>query len=1835
MDVEDGQSRPPMEGWQKSSPKGEEKPPKRKMKSPYQLEILEGTYAAEMYPSETLRAELSVKTGLSDRQLQMWFCHRRLKDRKHAQGKRGKKEEEEALAVPAPAIEMKAAPRSSSLGPSSVPFPGDGGEPRKAVARIGPEVLPEKRYYELPFFPPQPPQLSMLELRIIASVEAQLGESLREDGPVLGFEFDPLPPGAFGEPIESDMRIHSTYGRASFQFLDRPESSGLSLQAKQLVRPYDAKSLKTSEVFPGMDHSIFPSSSGQKRKATFNEAHAIHSQLPPRALQEYQFLPEQPSRSDLYERVPQSHFYDSPVATPSSRVPSFPTGSQYVHANDQMAPTYTFQGQVSSSVLPQSAREHFHGNSHDGVSNVSPFGNSAADSQIVIHQAMGLEHTFLSSEGRIIQDDLNKTERKLKSEARIAKEVEAHEKKIRRELEKQDVLRRKREEQMRREMDRVDNERRKEEERMLREKQREEERFLREQKRENERKEKILLKESLRAEKLRQKEEKQREKEAARIKAANERATARRISREYMELIEDERLELMELAALSKGLPSVISLDNDTLAQLDPFRDQLNAFPPKSVKLKRPFSFQPWIQSEENVGNLLMVWMFLITFIDALGLWSFTLDEFLQALHDYDSRLLGEIHVALLKIIIRDIEDVARTPANALRANHTAANPGGGHSQIVEGAYAWGFSISSWQRHLNFLTWPEILRQFALSAGFGPQLKKRHVERTYFRDDNEVDDREDIVSTLRNGAAAETAAALMQTKNYNHRRGCRHRLTPGTVKFAAFHVLSLEGSKGLTILEVAEKIQKSGLRDLTTSKTPEASIAAALSRDADLFERIAPSTYCVRPAFRKNPADAEAVLAAARKKMPIFQSGFSDSEEVEKDAEDADDGERDEDSEWDDLDVQDCSAETKSNMHVLNSNKFKGFMVDNLVNNGKKEVLCDTSVLTSQRSSRDINKGFQIDTAVYSNQGIISSAVPSGKIGSNYNVERKTDVEDVEIDESNFGELWVQGLTEGDYTDLSVEERLNALVALTGVALEGNSIRGILEERLEAATALKKQMWAEVQLDKRRYKEDYLNKSQPTALSVFESEAAQSIVGAHGYQTPLQLPHAKSSDDNSEVVSNDKFPTLHSLHNIDVVPSERIILGQELSTNPESCSLQQYGATEKSRFQLKSYIGHKAEQLYVYRSLPLGEDRRKNKYWLFSTSASPNDPGSGRIFFESRDGFWRLIDSIETFDALLASLDTRGIRESHLYSMLQRIETNFKEAVRRNNKCSTSSNTSEFPFKRGVVELISTPDFLTKYESLSSPLRGLTSNTTEYSTSFSVDLGQSETERTAALNRYRGFVKWMWKECCNPHNLFAMRYGKRRSSELLQVCQFCFRSYFTEERHCTSCHGTFKSIYNGDAMFTKHIAACALKRKVSIDFESQMPDSSLTVGACLLKTQLSLIEASIPPEALQPFWTEGYRKSWGVKLNLASSPDEFLQLLTLLEGAVKQEYLSSKFETTTELLTSAKANNALTSGSVPVLPWIPDSTAAVSLRLLELDASISYVSLPKLEPQKERDSEDLMKLSPRFMIVKAGTSEQADSQTEGRSLVPGSRFRGRGRGSTRGFGRRGRGRRGRGRGGRGSRENGLVREIEEEMFDKSENTSRKYGRRGRVRGRGGRFGRRSVRPRQSSESHAEAPRTTFFAGSHDTGARNKEDSAEESSRSSAGGGDWGIEARSYMKEDIGFASNSDGNGRASGDEYIDQLPKYARRCDEAESMVAMEEDSEDEADEGSEEEEEEDDDGEVAFDDVDAAINDQDEETDVDEEMADDDDEIGPDDLSDGEDGFGDEDDEGSYSSSE
>ncbi|XP_039158963.1 homeobox-DDT domain protein RLT1-like [Eucalyptus grandis] len=365
-----------------------------------------------------------------------------------------------------------------------------------------------------------------------------------------------------------------------------------------------------------------------------------------------------------------------------------------------------------------------------------------------------------------------------------------------------------------------------------------------------------------------------------------------------------------------------------------------------------------------------------------------------------------------------------------------------------------------------------------------------------------------------------------------------------------FHQKGKSGSAAEKALTIMCKIKKSGLRDLTTSKTPEASISVALTRDTKLFEKIAPSTYRVRSAYRKDPADAESILAEARKKIRIFENGIlsgEDANEVERE----DEGERDE--------------------------EFEG------------ECFCPE--IGKENVSDDTNLQNEIEGDVESCT-IAGSVDVSSKTATEFHKDAedfcggKDDQESVEIDESKSGELWVHGLTEGEYSHLSVEEHLNALVALIGIVNEGNSIRAVLEDRLEAATA----------------KVDFLS----LLGSKIEFQLPNSVLD--GGHSSWLLADNKNND-----VSAENQNSLHGpqglQNDLSSVPTERFSAVQDSCGGPggpDNFSMQYGHASKRSRTQLKSYIAHRAEEIYVYRCLPLGQDCRRNQYWWFVASTSKN-----------------------------------------------------------------------------------------------------------------------------------------------------------------------------------------------------------------------------------------------------------------------------------------------------------------------------------------------------------------------------------------------------------------------------------------------------------------------------------------------------------------------------------------------------------------------------------------------------------------------------------------------------
>lgn len=193
---------------------------------------------------------------------------------------------------------------------------------------------------------------------------------------------------------------------------------------------------------------------------------------------------------------------------------------------------------------------------------------------------------------------------------------------------------------------------------------------------------------------------------------------------------------------------------------------------------------------------------------------------------------------------------------------------------------------------------------------------------------------------------------------------------------------------------------------------------------------------------------------------------------------------------------------------------------------------------------------------------------------------------------------------------------------------------------------------------------------------------------------------------------------------------------------------------------------------------------------------------------------------MQGFDALLAVLDVRGIREWNLHSMLRKIEPLFKEIVRRNSLDAKMKKQSE--------------------ESLSSTLDLRYSDASEASTSLLIELPD---ETNGALKRYQDLENWMWRECISSSILCAAKFGTKRCVELLRGCIQCHEVFAFEEDKCPSCHGNGGTSVK-DFHFPSWVKHEEKHSIVSASDINLCGSVSSPVRVRLLKIQLSAVEAS-------------------------------------------------------------------------------------------------------------------------------------------------------------------------------------------------------------------------------------------------------------------------------------------------------------------------------------------------------------------------------------------------------
>lgn len=90
-----------------------------------------------------------------------------------------------------------------------------------------------------------------------------------------------------------------------------------------------------------------------------------------------------------------------------------------------------------------------------------------------------------------------------------------------------------------------------------------------------------------------------------------------------------------------------------------------------------------------------------------------------------------------------------------------------------------------------------------------------------------------------------------------------------------------------------------------------------------------------------------------------------------------------------------------------------------------------------------------------------------------------------------------------------------------------------------------------------------------------------------------------------------------------------------------------------------------------------------------------------------------------------------------------------------------------------------------------------------------------------------------------------------------------------------------------------------------------------------------------------------------------------IQILTVLESAVRRDFLVSDYETTNELLDSRNLKGHMVTNipnleTTAVLPWIPQTTSAVALRLTDFDKSICYTLQQKEDSEKDKGAKHII-----------------------------------------------------------------------------------------------------------------------------------------------------------------------------------------------------------------------------------------------------------------------------------
>ncbi|XP_074566224.1 uncharacterized protein LOC141822798 [Curcuma longa] len=354
---------------------------KKQRKNPSQVQILENAYAVAQNPPAAVKEELAKLTGLDYKQVQYWFGNRRYMDRHGPRRYRFRSEGDDMGGFCSPSFSYNSVSVADSMvgTESSTCRKSEMMQPLVATGALLMPVdfgthLP--RELQIGCLRRDPRELQM----IVLHVEKKLGHPVRADGPILGVDFKPLPPGAFEAPLAQH--------RAQLQSCDGKVTERQTLKS---VKPYT--SLPTSDC-------CLVTNLSNGATLVSQDDDALNPDGSPKAVQEYQFFPMQPSWLNSNGRVKEACLLSS-VNDSFCEVPPPSSGGQNFTEYGNASSASPCQGQQVNAInqCPTDKRTNF---SSDLSGKQKPpnlvYPNTASDSRSRNHHSTQVDNQFLSSD---------------------------------------------------------------------------------------------------------------------------------------------------------------------------------------------------------------------------------------------------------------------------------------------------------------------------------------------------------------------------------------------------------------------------------------------------------------------------------------------------------------------------------------------------------------------------------------------------------------------------------------------------------------------------------------------------------------------------------------------------------------------------------------------------------------------------------------------------------------------------------------------------------------------------------------------------------------------------------------------------------------------------------------------------------------------------------------------------------------------------------------------------------------------------------------------------------------------------------------------------------------------------------------------------------------------------------------------------------------------------------------------------------------------------------------------------------------------------------------------